>query len=140
MLAHYAVILCLSVSIICRYCIKTVARIKLFLCTQASHPTPCFRNIWVSPNVKVLRFETLSQTPEGIIPPSYHNSHYKTNINKRPVLAWVMDQKRLSCNPQCMIFAIVHGILTFLRTVSTCPSIRFLGIFAQKFLEYDVQI
>jgi len=48
------------------YCIETNGRIELFLAwgLLSTHPTLCYKEICVPPEIRVLSFVTLSQTPD----------------------------------------------------------------------------
>ena len=63
--AIFAVIVCPSVT--SRYCIETTGRIELVFGMEASfHPSHvhCYKEIWASPEIKVLSPGTLSQIPD----------------------------------------------------------------------------
>ena len=67
--AVFAVVLCLSIrlsvrpSVTSRYCIETTGRIELVLARRLPSicPTLCYKEIWVSPKIRVLPSGTLSQ-------------------------------------------------------------------------------
>jgi len=61
--AIYAVVMCPPVylSVTSRYCIETTGRIELVFGTYS---TPCCKEIWVSPKIRVLSSRTLCETSD----------------------------------------------------------------------------
>jgi len=51
------------VSVTCRYCIEMTGRIELVFGMEAhsTHPTLCYKEIWISPKIRVLPSVTLSK-------------------------------------------------------------------------------